>query len=292
MANKFYLAVPVAKPSVMMEELADNEKAGGDVHMRLLTRIDGASIGFGCRASSTRKTVAHINGVQLHVAAGNFLCALSTSERQYLYIRNFEQAKARRGELIPGTPHKVKVQHGDVIVVHQEDTCPSFLKAKVDCTGLSREDCFERVKSFCHAAKDKESNLWRLWKAISVWERRGSLLMRRKSLAPVSKSERSEERRARSAGASRQRKSLAVGKGVGEWRMLGVIKISCRSHKWEDKNKGCMSALEVAVRSKETIASGDMGDAHEPSCGMLKAGMWMMKQMATLGCTRLKGCKW
>ena len=34
--------------------------------------------------------------------------------------------------------------------------CPSFLEAKVDCTGLSREDCFERVKSFFHAARDKE----------------------------------------------------------------------------------------------------------------------------------------
>ena len=155
MANKFCLAVPVAKPSVRIEELADNEKAGGNVHMRLLTRIDRTSIGFGCRASSTRKTVAHY-GVQLHVAAGNVLDALSTSERRYLYIRNFEQAKARRGVLVPGRLHKVKIQHGDVVVVHNSATCPSFLKAEVDCTGLSREDCFERVKSFCRAARDKD----------------------------------------------------------------------------------------------------------------------------------------
>ena len=138
-----------------MEELADNAKAGGNVHMRLLTLIDRAGIGFGCRASSTRKTAAQMD-VQLHVAAGNVLYALATSERRYLYIRNFEQAKARRGVLVPGTLHKVKVQHGDVIVVHQEEACPSSLKAKVDCTGLSREDCFERVKSFCHAARDRD----------------------------------------------------------------------------------------------------------------------------------------
>ena len=94
-------------------------------------------------------------GVQLHVAAGNVLYARSTSEGRYLCIRNFEQAEARRAVLVPGTLNKVKVQHGDVIVVHHEDACPSFLNAKVDCTGLSREGCFERVKSFYHAARDK-----------------------------------------------------------------------------------------------------------------------------------------
>ena len=154
MAKKFNLAVPVAKPSDRMEELADDEKAGGNVHMRLLTLVDKSRVGFGCRASLTRKTVAYYD-VQLHVAAGNVLHTLAASEIQYLYIRNFEQAKARRGELVPGRLHKVKVQHGDVVVVHDEDACPYFLKAEVDCTGLPREDCFERVKSFCRSARDK-----------------------------------------------------------------------------------------------------------------------------------------
>ena len=124
--------------------------------MRLLKLVGKARVGFGCRASSTRKTVVPINGVQLYVAAGNVFCALSTFEKQYLYVRYFEHAKTSMPELTPGTPQMIRVQHGDVIVVDDSVVCPSFLEAKVDCTGLSREDCFERVKSFFHAARDKE----------------------------------------------------------------------------------------------------------------------------------------
>ena len=59
--------------SVRIEELADNADAGGDVHMRLLTPIGKTRAEFWFRASSTRKTVVHANGVQLYVATGNVL---------------------------------------------------------------------------------------------------------------------------------------------------------------------------------------------------------------------------
>ena len=58
--------------------------------------------------------------------------------------------------------------------------------------------------------------------------------------------------------------------------MLEVIKISCRNRKWEKK---WMSAFGGGVGEQINDCSWCMGDAHEPSCRVLKAEMWMMKQV-------------
>ena len=244
MAKKFNLAVPVAEPSVRMEKLVDDTKAGGNVHMQLLTLVDKNRAGFRCRASLTRKTVAYYD-VQLHVAAGNVLHTLAASEIQYLYIRNFEQAKARRGVLVPGRLHKVKVQHGDVVVVHYEDACPYFLKAEVDCTGLPREDCFERVKSFCRSARDKYVGFMAIMESDNPINGKGEKLLEAMKRLHVSRREQNGEeesdgverkdkmkerkekrmeRRARCAEAEGCRRGLSVGceSEEGNMGMVGV----------------------------------------------------------------------
>ena len=216
MASKFCLAVPVAKPSVMMEELADNAKAGGNVHMRPLTLVGKTRIGFWYRASSTRKTVAHSIGVQLYVAAGNFLEAHSSSERRYIYIRNFQQAEVSRGKLAPGRLLKGKVQHGDVIVVHNSAACPSFLEAKVDCTGLSREECFEHVKSFYHAAKDRNVRFMAIVESDQHVGNEAELVDAEKESGASVKEGKERGERGKECRSKQAIKSVAVGKGVGE----------------------------------------------------------------------------
>ena len=86
----------------MQEELADNEEAGGSVHMQPLMPVDqsldGDYNGLYFAGSSTLKTVASkYKRWQLHIAAGNVLCALShSSEHRYFYIRSFEDGKVRQ----------------------------------------------------------------------------------------------------------------------------------------------------------------------------------------------------
>ena len=75
-------AEPVAEKMEMQAELADNGEAGGDVHMQPLQlvaqSIDGVRYEVLFTASSTLKTVASPYSFQLHIAAGNVLCARST----------------------------------------------------------------------------------------------------------------------------------------------------------------------------------------------------------------------
>ena len=222
MANKFNLAVPVAVHSVRMEELADDEKAGGNVHVRLLTVMSKARAEFWYRASSTRKTVAHSNGVQLHVAAGNFLDARSTFKRRHLYVHNFEQDKVRGGELAPGRSLKESVQHGDVVVVCATKKCPAFLKAKMDCAGLSRSGCFESVKSFCCAARDRNVEFMAIVESDSAINAKDGLLEAMKRLqvgrkAPTGAGT-SCKQQSKNNKESRQRASLAI--------------TSCRNREW------------------------------------------------------------
>ena len=203
---------PVPQPLDMQAELADNPKAGGNVHVVPLTLIDRTGIGFGCRSSSTRKTVAHVGMMQLHVAAGNFLCALSTCKRQYLYVRNFDQAKSRRGVLVPGCPLEVKVQHGDVVVVHDSAVCPSFLEANVDCTGLSGEDCLERIKLFCYSAKAKDVYFMATVQSDSLLRNEGAFFGARNASAVKAARDDGKQRRDKRAERRSKKTESVLGK--------------------------------------------------------------------------------
>ena len=82
--------------------------------------LDDMYYGLWFAASSTLKTVASNYGVQLHIAAGNVLCAFSTQGRCYLHIRIFESNKVSTHELDAGHPVQVHVQHGDVIAISRD----------------------------------------------------------------------------------------------------------------------------------------------------------------------------
>ena len=142
--------------------LADNAEAGGSVHMQPLIpfaqSLDIPADDLWHAASSTGKTVADRDGLQLYVAAGNVLCALSTRYCCYLQIRSFADDTVSAHELATGHAIKVNVQHGDVIVLNQRKHCPPFLKEKGYCAGLSEKERFERVKSFFYRAIDFQVN--------------------------------------------------------------------------------------------------------------------------------------
>ena len=150
-------AEPVAMRAKMGTELADHKEAGGDVHMQPLQPVaqslDHICCGAWYAASSTLKTIANGYTLQLHIAAANVLCALSTRDQCYLHIRNFENGKVSTHEFGAGYPFQVQVQHGDVIAISWIKECPSFLKATNDGTELSRGGCFECLKTFCYSAK-------------------------------------------------------------------------------------------------------------------------------------------
>ena len=152
-------AEPVAKKSVR-KELADNEEAGGRVHMQSLMPVDqsldSGYSGLYFASSSTLKTVAIKSGKwKLHIAAGNVLCALSNSnEPHYFYICRFEDGKVKRYDLMNGNSVKVHVQHGDVIFMNLGEKFASFISKELHCTDLSVEERFEYIKSFCYAARN------------------------------------------------------------------------------------------------------------------------------------------
>ena len=150
---------PVAEKMEMQAKLADHKEAGGDVHIQPLQPVaqspDAICSGAWYAASSTLKTVANGCTLRLHIAAGNVLCALSTTKQCYLHIRTFENDKVSTHELDVGHSVQVQVQHGDVIISNWSDECPSFLKAMVADRGLTRGGCFECLKAFCYAAKKK-----------------------------------------------------------------------------------------------------------------------------------------
>ena len=158
-ANDNDWAEPVAEKMEMQVDLADHKEAGGDVHMQPLLPVaqslDAICCGAWFAASSTLKTVADEDGVQLHIAAGNVLCALSTWDRCYLHIRTFENDKVSTHQLGSGHPVQVQVQHEDVIFMDWGNECPSFLKAIVADRGLTRRDCLEYLKAFCYSARDR-----------------------------------------------------------------------------------------------------------------------------------------
>ena len=151
-------ARPVAKQIELGAELADNAEAGGSVHMQPLQpvaqNLDCTGCGLYFAGSSTLKTVANNYGVQLHIAAGNVLCALSKQHGYALFIRSFESGKVSTHPLVADHQIKVNVQHGDVTAVSYRDACVFFLKEEAYCTSLSARERFERVKSFCYSARD------------------------------------------------------------------------------------------------------------------------------------------
>ena len=85
-------AEPVAEESVQ-KELADSEEAGGSVHMQPLMPVDQSLdsdySGLLFAGSSTLKTVASKSRKwQLHIAAGNVLCARSHSREHQLLLHS------------------------------------------------------------------------------------------------------------------------------------------------------------------------------------------------------------
>ena len=82
------------------------------------------------------------------------LCALSSQGKYHLHIRSFKDGRVQSHALDAGDSLKVEVQHGDVIATSCTEECPSFLKEQMHCAGLPERERFERLKSFCYAAKD------------------------------------------------------------------------------------------------------------------------------------------
>ena len=149
---------PVAIKLEIVAKLADHKEAGGDVHMQPLKPVaqslDALCSGVWFAASSTLKTVASEDGTQLHIAAGNVLCALSTQNQYYLHFRTFESNEMSTHAFDAGHSIKEKVQHGDVIAISWSSECPSFLTATVADRRLTQGDCFECLKAFCYAARE------------------------------------------------------------------------------------------------------------------------------------------
>ena len=149
-------AKPVAEKNVQ-KDFADSEEAGGSVHMQPLVPVDQSldreCLGLSFVGSTTLKTVAsRFEDWRLHIAAGNVLCAiLHSSDPHYFYIRSFKDGKVNRYPLRNGNP--VKVQHGDVIFINWEGHFASFISEEFHCTGLSKKERFEYIKSFCYAAR-------------------------------------------------------------------------------------------------------------------------------------------
>ena len=160
-------AEPVPIPISIRAQLPDDNEAGGSVHMQPLkpvTRsLDGFCSGLSCAASSTGKTVKSEHGVRLLIVAENVLFVCSTCPAAlYAYIRSFERDSVQAYSIASGHSIRVNVQHGDVIFVGWRKECPSFLVEHAYCSGLSGADRFERVKSFCYAAKES----WFVFMAI------------------------------------------------------------------------------------------------------------------------------
>ena len=146
---------PVAEESVQ-KELVDSEKVGGSVHMQPLMSVDQSlesnHSGLLFAGSTTLKTVASKSDKwQLHIAAGNVLCARShSSEPFHLSIRSFQDGKVNRYGLRNGD--SVKVQHGDVVFMDFGGQFAPFISGEFYSTGLSETERFECIKSFCYAA--------------------------------------------------------------------------------------------------------------------------------------------
>ena len=152
-------AEPVAEQIKANAELADNAEAGGSVYMQPLMPVDrildSAYHGLYFAGSTTLKTVASkYRRWQLHIAAGNVLCAFShSSETSYFYIRSFEDGKVDRHDLKNDNSVKMHVQHGDVIAMDWGEQITSVISKEFHCTGLSEKERFECIKSFCYAAR-------------------------------------------------------------------------------------------------------------------------------------------
>ena len=158
-AKKNKWAKPVAIRTVVDEDLLNHRDAGGTVHMQPLlpaaqsTHITFSGISFG--VSSTGKTVASPLGLQLHIADGNVLHIRSSKNSYQVHIRRFECGKVIKCECDAKHPIIVNVQHGDVIAISRlTSSCPSFLEENAYCASLEGNVRFERLKSFCYAAKD------------------------------------------------------------------------------------------------------------------------------------------
>ena len=223
---------PVARKVRIGTELADHKEAGGDVHMQPLQPVaqsfDAICCGVWFAASSTLKTVANSYGVQLHIAAGNVLCALSTQDQRYLHIRTFESNKVSTHALDAGHPVQVKVQHGDVIAISWIEECPSFLTATVADRGLTQGDCFECLKAFCYAAKEDVAFV-----AIVQTDRLVAEEETRLAAAPSAsgvKAERKDGRKRKERGGGEERTSKRQ-------RSLAMSTTSCSHHRELEKIK-------------------------------------------------------
>ena len=150
-------AEPEAMQNEAAAELADDDEAGGTVHMQPLKRVaqvvTSSDVGLYFTASSTLKTAADESGLRLHIAAGNVLCARSDGRRHHLYIRSFEDDTLRTCAVVAGQPVRAQVQHGDVVTTSWFSDPPSFLCQEAGCTGLSGQERFECVKAFYYATK-------------------------------------------------------------------------------------------------------------------------------------------
>lgn len=150
---------PVAEECDQQIEFGDDSEAGGTVHMQPLSPLAKSRGGTCCGslfgASLTGKMIADQVGTRLLVTADNVLCAHSTCKEYYLHVCSIESAKVTTFNIDGALPVRVKVQHGDVIVMdYWGKGFPSLLERQLSCIGLSGEDRFEWTKSFFYAANN------------------------------------------------------------------------------------------------------------------------------------------
>lgn len=102
-----------------------------------------------CAVSPSGKTVMMALAT-FFIAPGNMLHVLP-EKKCLLCVRSF--AEGRVQAYSPHAYKPVRVQHGDVIAWTSYKSPPFFLSEQIGCAGVSRDERFESLKTFCYLAK-------------------------------------------------------------------------------------------------------------------------------------------
>ena len=150
-------AEPVAEACNQQEKIPYDCSAG-DVHMQPLipvaSTVDGIWANMDFAINSSGKMAKRRDGMVLYINADNVLNIISRVQ-YYLHVRSFASGKVSTCEFDTELVGKIKVQHGDVIVLDANEEHPLFLEAQIHCTDLSAEGRFECVKSFAYSARNR-----------------------------------------------------------------------------------------------------------------------------------------
>lgn len=144
--------VPVfGDEQVVQKPLEDDQRAGGDVHMQpLVPFVQNGSIYehhkslYAYVVSPSGKTAVS-KGACLCIARGNAL-QLRATVGLFLYIRKFDRGAVSRQQVPLDKPITAQLQHGDVLALSNAIDYDPLFQEKIDCTKLSPEESFERLK--------------------------------------------------------------------------------------------------------------------------------------------------